>query len=402
MKRELLLLGFIALFLHLGPAGGINASTLVYDDFNDGTIGTNLGGVAGPMSDGGYYDPVVKFVSDNTYEGSYALCLENYDFPSGSWSGYYSFFKADKSGYDVSEYHVLEMWVRGAAGGEKFKVEVSDEYFNAENLETYDHKKAISITSIAGFSEGLTTEWKKLSIPLTDFTSGASEVDLTKLKQLNIVFDQVPRSGTVFIDLIKFASETTSVSIIPSSENVANEETFTVEIEINPATEVAGVQLDLHFDPSIVSVVENGIEEGDFLRRGGATEFWWQDLDAGTIRIYCSITGTGSVSTTGTFATIQMRSDNVGGTSPLQLTNVQVGDPQGAALDFKTEDGEVTVTIYPDWDVNGDDHINILDFVPISQHWGETGAAHWTRADVNRDGVIDVSDMVLVAQHWVE
>jgi len=400
MKREILLLGIIALFLHLCSANSVDASTLVYDDFNDGTIGTNQGGVAGSMSDGGYYDPVVKFVSDSAYEGSYALSLE-YDFPSGSWSGYYSYFKADKSGYDVSDYYALEMWVKGAAGGEKFKIEVADECFDPENLQTYSHKKAINITSISEFSEGLTTDWKKLSIPLESFTGGASEVDLTKLKQLNIVFDQIPRSGTIFIDLIKFASETTSVSIIPSTQNVINEEMFTVEIEVDPATEIAGVQLDLHFDPSIVNVMENGVEEGDLLVRGGPTEFWWQELGAGAIRIYCSITGTGNVSTTGTFATIQMLSDNVDGTSTLQLTNVRVGDLQGTTVNVKTEDAEVTVTTYQDWDVNCDNGIDILDFVPISQHWGETGTSHWTRADVNRDGLIDISDMVLVAQRWV-
>lgn len=371
----------------------------VYDDFNDGNPGTNLGGSAGPMSPESLYDPTITFTSGaNAYEGAYGLSLQ-YDFPSGQWCGYWSFFYADQSGYDVSGYTTLEIWVKGGNGGEKFKVEVADEIYNSENYASQYHKNAVSITTIEGFSGGVTTEWQKLSIPLADFTAGTSEVDLTKLKQISIVFDEAPRSGTIFIDLIKFVAENTLVSVSPSSQNVIGEESFTVEVVVGPATEIAGVQLDLHFDSSLVSVTD--VEEGDLLSRGGSTQFTWQEIGVGAIRIYNFITGTGSVTTSGTFATIQMLAENVGGTSILQLTNVEVGNPQGQAVAVKTEDGEVTIIIYLDWDVNADNKVSILDFIPIVQRWGETGPSpHWDRADVYRDGVIDVSDMVLVAQHW--
>jgi len=55
---------------------------------------------------------------------------------------------------------------------------------------------------------------------------------------------------------------------------------------------------------------------------------------------------------------------------------------------------------FPDWDVNCDGQVNVLDMVVIGQHWGETGNPGWIRADVNKDGVINVLDMVLVGQRW--
>jgi len=59
-----------------------------------------------------------------------------------------------------------------------------------------------------------------------------------------------------------------------------------------------------------------------------------------------------------------------------------------------------TIHYYVDWDVNCDDHVNILDMTLVGQHWGETGEPHWIREDVNRDGNINVLDMNLIGQHW--
>ena len=59
-----------------------------------------------------------------------------------------------------------------------------------------------------------------------------------------------------------------------------------------------------------------------------------------------------------------------------------------------------SVTVYPDWDVNIDEHVNVLDMVRWGNHWGQTGAAHWIREDVNRDGAINVLDMIMIGQHW--
>jgi hypothetical protein len=77
---------------------------------------------------------------------------------------------------------------------------------------------------------------------------------------------------------------------------------------------------------------------------------------------------------------------------------VIVGDPQGQSVATTVSDGNITVC--PDWDVNLDLSVNVLDMTLVGQHWGETGASHWIREDVVRDGAINVLDMILVGQHW--
>ena len=56
--------------------------------------------------------------------------------------------------------------------------------------------------------------------------------------------------------------------------------------------------------------------------------------------------------------------------------------------------------IYPNWDVNMDQNINVLDIITIGQHWGETGPPCWIPQDVNRDGVVNILDIIIIAQHW--
>jgi len=56
--------------------------------------------------------------------------------------------------------------------------------------------------------------------------------------------------------------------------------------------------------------------------------------------------------------------------------------------------------IYPNWDVNKDERVNILDVVLVGQHWGETGPPCWIPMDVNSDGIVNILDLILVAQHW--
>jgi hypothetical protein len=73
--------------------------------------------------------------------------------------------------------------------------------------------------------------------------------------------------------------------------------------------------------------------------------------------------------------------------------------PQGAGYDIGAYEytGDQT---YPDWDVNADGKINVLDMIRIGQHWGETGQTGWIPEDVNNDGSVNVLDMILVGQHW--
>ena len=163
--------------------------SLLFDNFNCGTTPNDLGGDAGAMSPHGNYDPSITYDSANAQEGVYALSI-TYDFPSGEWSGYYSFMRSDESGYDLSGYQNLKFWVKGATGGEKFKVELS----------TGGPPIQVDITSYNGFKSGVTKSFQDAVIPLADFTG----IPLSRVKQVNIVFNQIPNTGTIYIDEIKF------------------------------------------------------------------------------------------------------------------------------------------------------------------------------------------------------
>jgi hypothetical protein len=174
-----------------------------------------------------------------------------------------------------------------------------------------------------------------------------------------------------------------------------------VDIFVDPDTEIAGAQFDLSFDALVVTV--NDVTEGNLLSQGGASTFFMSgkiDNVAGTITSVAGATAThgASVSGSGTFATVSFTAGTTVGTSALDLTSVIVGNLQGQSVVITVSDG--SVTICPDWDVNLDESVNVLDMTLVGQHWGESGAAHWIRGDVNRDGAINVLDMILIGQHW--
>jgi hypothetical protein len=123
-------------------------------------------------------------------------------------------------------------------------------------------------------------------------------------------------------------------------------ETFTVDIVVDPDTEIAGAQFGLSFDPSVVTA--NGVTEGDFLSQSGASTYFIAgiiDNVAGTITgVFGTIEAEGeTVSQSGIFATISFTAGTAAGTSALALTNVIVGDLQGQAVDIEVADGSVTV-----------------------------------------------------------
>jgi hypothetical protein len=54
----------------------------------------------------------------------------------------------------------------------------------------------------------------------------------------------------------------------------------------------------------------------------------------------------------------------------------------------------------PDWDVNSDGVCNLIDFIKISNHIGQTGSPGWIREDVDKNGQIQVSDLIPVSNNY--
>jgi len=134
--------------------------------------------------------------------------------------------------------------------------------------------------------------------------------------------------------------------ISATSQTVAPEQTFTVDILVNLAYGIAGAQFDLSFDPSLVTAIS--VDEGDLFNRGGCATFFLPgtiDNEAGTITdIVCVITKPGLVvSGTGTVATITFIVGETTGISPLHLSNVEVGNKEGQAVAKQVVDGTIEV-----------------------------------------------------------
>lgn len=205
----------------------------------------------------------------------------------------------------------------------------------------------------------------------------------------------------LFVPCLVSAGPATAVTVEPVSKAVGIGDDFTVDVFVDPDTDIAGAQFSLNFDASIV--MANSVTEGNLFSQGGAPTFFMPgtiDNMAGTLTNIAGATAIpgASVSQSGTFATISFTAGTTTGTSALHFSNVVVGNLQGQAVAITVSDGSVTVC--PDWDVNLDGSINVLDMILLGQRWGEDGAGHWIREDVNRDGAIDVLDMILVGQHW--
>lgn len=84
-----------------------------------------------------------------------------------------------------------------------------------------------------------------------------------------------------------------------------------------------------------------------------------------------------------------------GGASPAIANGMVFTIGEGKVWAF----GSIT---YPDWDVNQDGSINILDVARVGLHWGETGDLGWIREDVNNDGSVNILDVAVIGLHWGE
>ena len=56
----------------------------------------------------------------------------------------------------------------------------------------------------------------------------------------------------------------------------------------------------------------------------------------------------------------------------------------------------------PNWEMNIDGIITVLDLVFVSNHYGQNGSTGWIREDVDNNGGIEVLDLVLVSDHFGE
>jgi len=154
-------------------------------------------------------------------------------------------------------------------------------------------------------------------------------------------------SLTVLVPGIASAAGNAVVSVAAPAGVLDPGEQFTIGISVVPNNAIAGMQFDLSFNPAIVTV--DGIAEGNLLNHGGASTYFNNgqiDNVAGTITgVFGAIISPGqTVATAGTFAVITMTAGTAGGTSPLTLSNVIIGDPNSQSLPVSIVNGTINIT----------------------------------------------------------
>ena len=265
-----------------------------------------------------------------------------------------------------------------------------------------------------------------------------------------------------FPGAIATAAGTADITVSAPGEDVDKGAQFQVSISVVPNNDIAGMQFNLSFDPSLVTA--DSVAEGNLLSQDGASTYFSPgmiDNNAGTITaVYGAITSPGqTVSTQGTLATITLTAGSAGGSSPLTLSNVVVGDIGGNSVSVNVINGSVTINCPPVLDPIGNKVVNegetltftisATDSVGDSLNYSATnlpaGATFdpgtqtfsWTpdysqagahesihfevsdgslpdyeeititvnnlhQSDTNGDGNVNVLDMIMVGQRWGE
>lgn len=141
------------------------------------------------------------------------------------------------------------------------------------------------------------------------------------------------------------ATASTSVSIVPSSQTIVPGEDFTLVIHVKPDTSIAGIQLDLSYDSTLVDI--NNIEEGNFFVNSGSAVMFNPgtiDKDEGTISmIYSSIIMGDPVSDEGVFCTLDLTAGYDHGPCEFRITDIVLGDKDGNELPVVTLDSLINV-----------------------------------------------------------
>ncbi len=117
----------------------------------------------------------------------------------GGWCGYYSLLKVGGKYFDATGYKKLTFWVKGAEGGENFKVGIADKHWEGIG----DSVKSDEITAYLQ-GKKITTEWQQAAIPLDTFF-----VDMKELASISICFEgdcfpDKSGKGIVYVDEIAF------------------------------------------------------------------------------------------------------------------------------------------------------------------------------------------------------
>ncbi len=134
------------------------------------------------------------------------------------------------------------------------------------------------------------------------------------------------------------------ISLDPAAPVVSPGQTFSLTVDVTGVSDLYGYQLDLYFNPAIVSALS--VTEGSFLTAGGSTIFLPGTINnvAGTFSSNADIleTAVSGVTGSGTLLDFSFQALNPGDSS-VQIENLTALNSFGEGLVLSTADSVVTV-----------------------------------------------------------
>jgi len=189
----------------------------------------------------------------------------------------------------------------------------------------------------------------------------------------------------------------TKINVLPVTQIVGPGDTFNISVFCEQIQPIKSFELDIDFNATFIQA--DSVSEGDIFN-GYSTFF-----NDGTVNnttgyidnIYNLITGEGNVTKSGILANISLTSKNEYGISNISLSDIGITN-DSAYVPIVYYNGSILVA--PNWDINLDYEVSILDLVLVANHFDETGSPGWIREDVNNDGEISILDLVFIANHF--
>ena len=176
-------------------------------------------------------------------------------------------------------------------------------------------------------------------------------------------------------------------------------ETFTLNLNAENITDLAGWQADVVFDPNMLEAAE--LTEGDFLKLEGSNTFFQGGTIDNTVgkitRLFSARIAESGVNGTGTLLSVTFKA-KAGGETQVILENFEFISITDDIIPTVPPNITIILGEYPAWDVNQDGRVSIQDLVLVAKDLGSGTPAN-LRTDVNRDGVVNIRDLILVAQH---
>ena len=143
-------------------------------------------------------------------------------------------------------------------------------------------------------------------------------------------------------------SEYSTISISPSTTTVAPGESFSLDVYIDPTQALTGSQFDLQYS-QLASI--STVDEGDlFTASGLATTFQYDSISnaEGLLdNVYAAIVGSGTITSPGVMATIEMVAGSSSGIMDLGLTNVILSDANSNPAGYTVSDATVLIDTAP-------------------------------------------------------